>query len=122
MLDAEVEDMLSAADHLGGPREGPRLERGAEQLPSLTRRAEEIIGAQLHAGKAHLARPVSRDRRHGGDSDSGPLRLEQKEIGARRATRDDDEIVGDVRVLHEELASGELAPRVALEGEPVALE
>src|SRR5438445_12705600 len=72
MLDAELEDMLSAADHLGGPRKGPGLERGAEQVPSLTCRAEEIIGARLHPGDANLARPVTLDRRHADYGESVP--------------------------------------------------
>src|SRR5437016_12968964 len=99
MLDAELEDMLSAADHLGGPRQGPCLERGAEQVPSLTCRAEEIIGARLHRIEAQLARPVPGDRSHWDDGDSGPLRLEKDEIGARRAPREADETVRDVRLV-----------------------
>src|SRR5215470_6434050 len=92
VLYRNVEDALGAANHLAGAREGPRLERGAQRLPSASRRAEEILRAQLHPREAHLAGPVACHGLHGEHGDARPPCVEQKEVQARCPMRGHDQV------------------------------
>ena len=82
------------------------LERAFERFPSASGLAEEIDCPHLDAVEAHLARLISGQRLHGQHRDAGAPRVEQEKVHSCGATRDDDEIVSDVRVVHEELPAG----------------
>src|SRR5215468_5332647 len=122
VLHGDVKDALGAAHHLGGAGEGARLERGAQRFPSASRRAEEILRPQLCSRKIHLARPVARHRLHGEHGDAWPPRVEQEEVHSRAPARGHDQLVGDVRVVHEELAAREPGARLAPERDGLAVD
>src|SRR5439155_20801569 len=115
VLHAQLENALRSADYRGGTGEGAGLERAFERLPSVTRLSEKIAGLHLYAVEAHLARAVSGQRLHGQHRDAGSPRVEQEKIHSHGAAGGDDEIVGDVRVVHEELPARESASGLTLE-------
>src|SRR6266545_6005228 len=117
VVDAELEDPLGAADHLRRAGERARPERRAETFPGVARFAEEIVAPHFHTGEDHLAGTVSRHGRHGEHGQAGLTRVEEEEIRSGGAAGDDEEVVGDMRVVHEELPPVEPALRLAREPE-----
>src|SRR6266498_603601 len=117
VVDAELEDPLGAADHLRRAGERARPERRAEAFPGAARLTEEIVVPHLHAGEDHLAGTISRHGLHGEHGHAGQTRVEEEKIRSGGAPGDHDEIVGDMRVVHEELPPVEPASRRAREPE-----
>src|SRR6266536_1928485 len=117
VVDAELEDPLGAADHLRRAGERARPERRAEAFPGAARLTEEIAVPHLHAGEDHLAGTISRHGLHGEHGHAGQTRVEEEKIRSGGAPGDHDEIVGDMRVVHEELPPVEPASRRAREPE-----
>src|SRR5215468_2106243 len=122
VLHGDVEDALGATHHLGGARESAGLERRAERVPSTSRSAEEILRPQLHACEVDLAGTVTRHGFHGEHGDARSPCIEEEEAQAGGITRGHDQLIGDVRVVHEELAAGEPAARLAREHDGLAVD
>ena len=79
------------------------------------RRAERVLPPQHHVREAHLTGPVACHGLHGEHGDARPARLEQEEVQAGTPARGHDQLVGDVRIVYEELAAGDPAARLTRE-------
>src|SRR5436190_11098700 len=116
MINAELEEPLGAADHLSRASEGAGLQRRTETLPPAALLTEEIFALQAYPREDHLAGTIPCHGLHGRHRDSGQARVEEEQVGSGDTPGHDDEIVGDMGVVHEELPPVELAPQLA--GEP----
>jgi hypothetical protein len=113
VLHGEVEDPGGGPHHLRAACERAQPERRRQEVLAVALAAQEIRALHLHVVEDHFEELVSAHGVERQDMDSLSIDGEQHHVQRASATRDHDEIGRDVSVLHEELASDELAGHLA---------
>src|SRR5256885_6129482 len=107
---------------LGCPRERARLERRRQRRPDTAGCAQPVVGAHLDTVEGHLEELLAAQRveRHARDPRAIGRKNEQAELSTLAHRH--DQLVGDVSILDEELATGQPTGDPAIERDRAGIE
>src|SRR5258705_75533 len=115
VLYRQLEHALCSADHLGRPRERARSQGRREQRIAVAGGAEQVVRANLHTIECHLEELLAADRVERQPRDARSVRRHDDQGRRGADPHGHDEIVGDMRVLDEELSAAQASGYGALE-------